>query len=80
MPSAFLYLFIMLGVVLLWFMLLKRPIYEAVLISFIILIERHFNYLLIQFSSYANGSSPSKPSGMFMKPSFAALGAGAGIL
>ena len=38
MPSAFLYLFIMLGVVLVWFMLLKRPIYEAVLISFIILL------------------------------------------
>ena len=38
MPSAFIYLFIMLGVVLVWFMLLKRPIYEAVLISFIILL------------------------------------------
>lgn len=38
MPSAFIYLFIMLAVVLVWFALLKRPVYEAVLISFIILL------------------------------------------
>ncbi len=38
MPSALLYLGIMLVVICLWFMLLKRPVYEAVLISFIILL------------------------------------------
>jgi len=38
MPSAFIYLAVMLGVIVLWFVLLKRPIYEAVLISFIILV------------------------------------------
>ena len=38
MPSAFLYLGIMLGVIVIWFMLLKRPVYEAVLISFLVLL------------------------------------------
>ena len=38
MPSVFLYLGIMLGSILVWFSLLKRPIYEAVLISFLILL------------------------------------------
>lgn len=38
MPSAFLYLGIMLSVVIIWFMLLKRPVYEAILISFIVLL------------------------------------------
>lgn len=38
MPSAFIYLGVMLAVIVVWFMLLKRPVYEAVLISFIILL------------------------------------------
>lgn len=38
MPSAFIYLAILLIVVTLWFVLLKRPIYEAILISFIVLV------------------------------------------
>ena len=38
MPSAFIYLGILLGVVVVWFMLLKRPVYEAILISFIVLL------------------------------------------
>lgn len=38
MPSAFLYLGILLGVVIIWFMLLKRPVYEAILISFLVLL------------------------------------------
>jgi len=38
MPSVFLYLGIMLGTILVWFSLLKRPVYEAVLISFLILL------------------------------------------
>ncbi|MBR1585441.1 MAG: TRAP transporter large permease subunit [Clostridia bacterium] len=38
MPSALIYLGIMLAVIVLWFLLLKRPVYEAVLISFIILL------------------------------------------
>ena len=38
MPSALIYLGIMLAVVVVWFMILKRPVYEAVLISFIILL------------------------------------------
>ena len=37
-PSALLYLLIMLTVIIVWFLLLKRPVYEAVLISFIILL------------------------------------------
>ncbi len=38
MPAALIYLAIMLGVIIIWFLLLKRPVYEAVLISFIILL------------------------------------------
>ena len=38
MPSAFIYLAVMLAVVVVWFVILKRPVYEAVLISFIILL------------------------------------------
>lgn len=38
MPSALIYLGIMLVVIVIWFLLLKRPIYEAILISFIILL------------------------------------------
>ncbi len=38
MPSAFLYLIIMLSVICVWFMLFKRPIYEAVLLSFLVLL------------------------------------------
>ena len=38
MSSAFICLGIMLAVIVVWFMLLKRPVYEAVLISFIILL------------------------------------------
>ena len=39
MPSALIYLGIMLAIIIVWFMLLKRPVYEAVLISFIVLIS-----------------------------------------
>ncbi len=39
MPSAFIYLAVMLVVISIWFMLFKRPVYEAVLISFIILLS-----------------------------------------
>ena len=38
MPSAFIYLGILLGIVVVWFMLLKRPVYEAILISFVVLL------------------------------------------
>lgn len=38
MPSALVYLGIMLAVIVIWFLLLKRPVYEAVLISFLILL------------------------------------------
>ena len=38
MPVAFIYLGIMLAVILLWFLLLKRPIYEAILVSLIVLV------------------------------------------
>lgn len=38
MPSAFIYLAIMLLVIGVWFVLMKRPVYEAVLLSFIILL------------------------------------------
>lgn len=38
MPAALLYLAIMLVVIIIWFMLLKRPVYEAVLVSFIVLL------------------------------------------
>lgn len=38
MPAALIYLSIMLAVIVIWFLLLKRPVYEAVLISFLILL------------------------------------------
>lgn len=38
MPSVLLYLGIMLAVIIVWFMLLKRPVYEAILIAFLILV------------------------------------------
>ena len=38
MPSSFLYLGIMLAVIVIWFSLLKRPVYEAVLISLAVLL------------------------------------------
>lgn len=38
MPSAFLYLGIMLIVICVWFILLKRPVYESVFVSFILLV------------------------------------------
>lgn len=38
MPSALIYLGIMLAIIVVWFMLMKRPVYEAVLISFIVLL------------------------------------------
>lgn len=38
MPVAFTYLGIMLGVILIWFLLLKRPIYEAILLAFVALV------------------------------------------
>ena len=38
MPSAFIYLAILLGVVCLWFSIFKRPVYEAITISLIVLV------------------------------------------
>ena len=38
MPASLLYLLIMLGVITLWFLLLKRPVYEAMLLSFLLLV------------------------------------------
>lgn len=38
MFSAFIYLGIMLAVICLWFVLLKRPVYEAVFVSFVLLV------------------------------------------
>ncbi len=38
MPAALTYLAIMLAVIIVWFLLLRRPVYEAVLISFLILL------------------------------------------
>ena len=38
MPSTFIYLGILLLVICLWFLLLKRPVYEAVFVSFIVLL------------------------------------------
>lgn len=38
MPSAFIYLGVLLGVVIIWFMVFKRPVYEAIFISFIALV------------------------------------------
>ncbi len=38
MPSCLIYLGIMLAVIIVWFVVVKRPVYEAVLLSFIILV------------------------------------------
>lgn len=38
MFQVFLYLGIMLGVIFVWFLALKRPIYEAIFVSFIVLV------------------------------------------
>lgn len=38
MPTAFIYLGIMLAAICIWFILFKRPVYEAVLVSFITLV------------------------------------------
>ena len=38
MPSAFIYLGILLGIVIVWFLIFKRPIYEAIAISFLALV------------------------------------------
>lgn len=38
MPSSLIYLGIMLGVIIVWFAILKRPVYEAVFISFLLLL------------------------------------------
>ena len=38
MPTVLLYLAILLGVTIVWFMLLKRPIYEAIALSFLVLL------------------------------------------
>ena len=38
MPSSLLYLGVMLVVILIWFALIKRPVYEAVLLSFVLLV------------------------------------------
>ena len=38
MPSCLIYLGIMLAVIVLWFVLVKRPVYEAVLLSFLVLL------------------------------------------
>lgn len=38
MPSALIYLGIMLGVICVWFIWMKRPVYEAVLLSFLVLL------------------------------------------
>ena len=38
MPTSLIYLGIMLGVILIWFSLVKRPVYEAVLLSFLLLL------------------------------------------
>ncbi len=38
MPSVMMYLFVMLGVIIVWFLALKRPVYEAVLVAFVVLL------------------------------------------
>lgn len=52
MPTSLLYLLIMLGVICIWFMLLKRPVYEGVLCSILVLLAvtgtwaKTFDYVL----------------------------------
>ena len=38
MPSVMWYLLIMLVVIIFWFLLLKRPVYEAVFVAFLVLV------------------------------------------
>ena len=38
MPIAFVYLLVMLAIICIWFLLIKRPVYEAVLVSFLCLV------------------------------------------
>ncbi len=38
MPSAFIFLGILLAVIVIWFMIFKRPVYEAIIISFVLLV------------------------------------------
>ena len=38
MPSTFIYLGILLAIICIWFLLFKRPVYEAVFISFLVLL------------------------------------------
>ena len=51
MPSCLIYLGIMLAVILIWFLLVKRPVYEAILVSFVVLLTvtgkwaNVFNYI-----------------------------------
>ena len=44
MPSALVYLGVMLLVICIWFLWLKRPVYEAVLLSFLILLTLTGNW------------------------------------
>ena len=37
-PSSLIYLGVMLAVIIVWFVVMKRPVYEAVLISFLLLL------------------------------------------
>lgn len=39
MPTSFIYLGVMLAVICIWFMVLKRPIYESIFIAFIVLLS-----------------------------------------
>ena len=45
MPSSLIYLGIMLAVIIVWFALLKRPVYEAVLLSFLLLLTITGNWV-----------------------------------
>ena len=44
MPSALLYLAAMLGIICVWFIWMKRPVYEAVLLSFLVLLTATGNW------------------------------------
>ena len=44
MPSALLYLAVMLGIICIWFIWMKRPVYEAVLLSFLVLLTATGNW------------------------------------
>lgn len=58
MPSAILYLGVMLAVISFWFLVLKRPVYEAVLVSFILLVALTNSWGKI-FSYISGGLSTS---------------------